>query len=245
MSVWYCIPSARPAAEANSALDLWRRQGYRIALWRDPGAEPIACDLLIQQSYNGYAVAVNTLIAAALELDPACDWTVTGGDDVSPDPNLQADEIARQCSEHFGLIHSSAPTFGVMQPTGDRWGEDPNLPNCNATRTAYADRVCCSPWIGREFCARVNGGNGPLWPEYTHMFVDEELQHVATNLGVLWQRRDLIHLHRHWARERRQIPQFLTAANSATHWRDSQALFDRRRANGFPGSQPLPVELRA
>ena len=108
--------------------------------------------------------------------------------------------------------------------------------------------------MGREFCARVNGGRGPLWHEYTHMFVDEELQEVAVKLGVLWQRRDLTHKHNHftregdaasWAKGNREMPQFLRAANSPEHWRQFSALFQARKAAGFPGHEPAPVRVAA
>jgi hypothetical protein len=87
-----------------------------------------------------------------------------------------AKQIAKECTAHFG------GTFGVMQPTGDRWAN------------GSIDRICGSPWLGREFCTRMYHGKGPMYGGYLHMFGDEELQHVATRLGVLWQRRDLTHL---------------------------------------------------
>lgn len=34
MSVWFCIPSARPAVEAEPVLAKWRTMGYKIALLR-------------------------------------------------------------------------------------------------------------------------------------------------------------------------------------------------------------------
>lgn len=236
---WLCIPSKRPAAEVNSTLDGWRMQGYRVAVWRDPGDEPVNCDLLIQEPYQGYARAVNALTAAVLEMDPSCDWCVAAGDDTEPDPNHTADEIAGQCTKHFG------GTFGVMQACGDRWGEDPSLPNCHPMRTAYIDRVCGSPWLGREFCERMYRGTGPMFEGYFHMHVDEELQAVAVKLGVLWQRRDLIHLHRHWARETGVRPAFLEFVNSPQHWNQAKRLFETRKSEGFPGHQPLEVVTAA
>ena len=71
------------------------------------------------------------------------------------------------------------------------------------------------------------------------MFVDEELQGVAVRLGALWQRRDVCQHHDHWMRsESRQMPAFLAMANSPKHWQESQALFNRRKAAGFPGHEP-------
>jgi hypothetical protein len=167
------------------------------------------------------------MVKMVLASDPACDWIVTGGDDTEPDPSHSAPEIAAQCTAHF------LGTFGVMQPTGDRFAK------------GCIDKVCGSPWMGRAFCERVNGGHGPLWAQYTHMFVDEELQNVALQLGVLWQRRDLIHYHWHFAREgdrdnyARPRPAFLDEPQSARHWRKYERLFLARQAAGFPGHEPL------
>jgi hypothetical protein len=125
-----------------------------------------------------------------------------------------------------------------MQPTGDKWG-DKNGP--------YIERVAGSPWMGREWCERINQGRGPLWPEYFHMGEDEELQHVAIKHGVFWQRPDLIHYHDHWGRaregerlgQRDRMPQFLEKANSPEEWHKYKKLFSERLAAGFPGSDPL------
>ena len=46
-------------------------------------------------------------------------------------------------------------TFGVMQPTGDRWGERNGI--------ATIDRIAGSPWMGREFCRRMYHGSGPMY----------------------------------------------------------------------------------
>lgn len=240
MSVWLCIPSARSPEEANAVLKLWRERGYKIALWVDSVADGEAkiCGHWINGKYFGYAQATNSLIETLISDDPINDspdpqaeWFVIGGDDVEPDLNHSAEEIARECREHF------AGTFGAMQPTGDRWGE--NDRHLGKRGSAYIDRVCGSAWLGREFCRRVNRGNGPLWPEYFHMSVDEELQCVAQRLGVLWQRRDLVHLHRHWGRQpgatAQSMPAFLAEANR--RFPEARALFEKRKAAGFPGSE--------
>jgi hypothetical protein len=236
MSVWFCIPSARPAAEANLALNKWRECGYRIALWRDSSENVPICDLLLTGSYPGYALAVNALVKEVLARDLQCLWVVIGGDDTLPDPNHSPEDIATDCALHF------SGTFGVMQPTGDRWAD------------GSIDRICGSPWLGREFCERMYGGNGPLFSEYFHMFVDQELWEIATKLGVLWQRRDLTHLHNHfcrvdnavnWQQGRAKMPEFLREANSPEHWRKYKALFEARKATGFPGHQPIPEKVCA
>ncbi len=253
MSVWLTIPSARPLLEAHPVLEKWRSRGYNLAIWRDPGQASGIPGLAIEAPYPGYAQAVNGLVARVMDLDPDAEWFVAGGDDTEPDPAHTAEEIAAQCNSYFTLqqmrADSSPNTFGVMQPTGDRFDG------------GSIDRICGSPWLGREFCRRINQGRGPLWPEYKHMFVDEELQHAAIKYGVLWQRPDLIHLHHHFARasahlnsravavseggvtlyggDKKPRPVFLDEANSGSHWAKYKGLFLERKRAGFPGSEPL------
>jgi hypothetical protein len=244
LSVWYCIPSKRPAEEVAPLLRKWKERGYKIALWTDsyaPGVTPqYSIDELANiemqerpDKYPGYPSAVNQLVAVVMRTDWGAEWFVTGGDDVLPDPNHSAEEIAKQCFQHFGC------NYGVMQPTGDRDFGDAQGP--------YIDRVAGSPWMGRTWCGRINQGHGPLWPEYFHMGEDEELQQVAIKYGVFWQRPDLIHRHNHWGRPREgekmgqaaRMPKFLERANSPEEWRKYKQLFGARQTAGFPGSEPL------
>jgi hypothetical protein len=243
MSVWLCIPSARAVEQAGPVLRKWRERGYSIAVWRDEMDWPLGISNYIRAgAYPGYAVAVNTLIRDVMQADSQAEWFVTGGDDVEPDANYTAEEIARQCRSYFyALHHRNDETFGVMQPTGDRWGIEHR--HLGKTGSAYIDRVCGSPWMGREFCRRIYGGKGPLWPEFTHMFVDEHLQEVALRRGILWQRPDLIHYHRHWAREEGadafSTPEHLKKWAGAQHWKESKAIFDRLKAGGFKEAEGL------
>lgn len=236
----------------------WQDLGYKIMLWRDSDADSDAFRgvAMLFGIYPGYARATNELIQFVMCHDPRADWFVTGGDDVDPDPTKTADEIAFECDEHFRdhwnrvsrdqtlCIHpltviAKYQTFGVMQPTGDRWGD---------RQGAYIDRVAGSPWIGREFARRAYRGNGPYWPEYTHMGVDEELQAVAAKLGVFWQRPDLTHYHDHWGRavppatigHRSNMPAFLEAPNTQAEWDRYKSIFAARAAAGFPGSEVIP-----
>lgn len=260
MSTWLAIPSARSMAEAEPVLVKWIERGYRIMLWRDPPPDLMAeidwgrrLGMVISWGqYPGYACTVNFLCKSILERSPEAEWIVTGGDDIEPDPNKTADEIAMECRQYFSAYHNTAvsgnpvsleyTTFGVMQPTGDRWGENEPWARVQwPAAPAYIDRVCGSPWFGREYCRRMNGGEGPLWPAYSHMFEDEEAQAVALKLGVLWQRRDLTHHHKHWGRDgdASKMPEFLREVNSKAHWDKFKALFEQRRAAGFPGHEPI------
>jgi hypothetical protein len=230
VSVWLTIPSARRPQEANPILQKWAEKGYQIAVWRDAfdGSQMLA-DLWIEGlEYPGYAEAVNRLIRVVMERKADAEWFVIGGDDTLPDPNKPAEEIAAECRFRFynALIDPWTETFGVMQPTGDRYAG------------GQIDRICGSAWIGREFAQRAYQGNGPLFAGtkcwnplchrgvlnamghdetcptckgagevggYTHMFVDEELQEVAKAYGVLWQRPDLIQKHMRYDRESEAI----------------------------------------
>lgn len=248
MSCWVVCPSARPVEHVAKWAAAWGELGYDVAIVVDSEADAktkYECDARIiisppaGEAYRGYARSINALITFISEREPYAEWFVAAGDDVYPDPNHTADEIALECLAHFTDSPFEHGTFGVMQPTGDREFGDKQGP--------YIDRVAGSAWIGREFAKRVNQGNGPLWPEYFHMGCDEELQAVATKLGVFWQRPDLMHFHRHWGRpqegermgKRERMPAFLTRANSPEEWDRYKKLFREREAAGFPGSDPL------
>lgn len=258
-NVWFAIPSVRPRAEVVPILEKWADQGYKIALLRQ--GEPIGADLEIPTGeYLGWARSTNLLAKRILEVDPRADWIVGGGDDYEPDLSYCADYIAGQCCQYFRMEWTmrltlsivpwspisahQASTTGIMQPTGDRWGDDPaSRIRYGADRGAYIDRICGSPWMGREWCERAYQGNGPMFDGYHHFYADEELQEVAQELGVLWQRRDLIQLHRHWGRkpggaDESDVPEFYRA-NVSPDWGPAGALFRERKAAGFPGSQPL------
>jgi hypothetical protein len=250
MSVWVCVPSKRPPAEVERWAQAWHAQGYKVALWRDGAPYIEGSDFLhVNGEYPGYAQATNFLINEVMR--SGARWFVIGGDDVFPDTTKRADEIAQECFDHFdrsaceryqqGLGHGHflpglAGLFGVMQPTGDKWGDK---------QGPYIERVAGSAWIGREFALRAYGGNGPLWPEYFHMYPDEELQLVAQKLGVFWQRPDLTQLHQHWGRPKEgetmghshNMPEFLKRANSDKEWDAAKKLFEARKAAGFPGHE--------
>jgi hypothetical protein len=232
VSIWYAIPSIRPG---GGTLPQWRARGYKIAVLRQgdmlgwPDIEHAT------PRYLGWAASINLLTAVILKNDPEADWIVTGGDDYLPS-KVNPLIIGAECSEHFG------GTFGVMQPTGDRWGEKwPQLPEWGG-RKAVLDRVAGSPWLGREWCQRAYQGDGPMCASHFHCYADEELAVVAERLGVYWRRQDLTQYHDHAVRDNRQPDSPEAAAAWAVASRDynaGRALFERRRAAGFPGSAPL------
>lgn len=254
-TVWYVIPSKRPLPEASICLEAWKDMGYCTAILREPCDDrPATADICLPvREYLGWARSVNLLVASGLAHAPEAEWFVTGGDDYFPDPNKRAEDIARECTEHFaeparearGMLpwlgsahYLSYGLMGVMQPTGDRWGERNGI--------ATIDRIAGSPWMGREFCRRMYHGAGPMYNGYYHNFADEELQCVAEQLGVFWQRRDLTQEHRHWARPRgdwRDAPDWAHKINNPefSDWNKSKALFAARKAAGFPGHEPLDL----
>lgn len=261
MSVWYCIPSIRPAAEAKACLDKWRGMGYKIAVLRQGG--PIEADLLIPTGeYLGWARSTNILARQVLGLDRYCQWIVGGGDDYHPDSGLDALAIGFSCQDYLlNSIKGKLPekdrefllrfmgfpsvTFGVMQPTGDRWGDSESARQTyGADRGAIIDRIAGSPWMGREWCERSYLGNGPMWDGYHHLYADEELQEVAIKQGVFWQRPDLTQYHDHPARGPKGYSAYheghLAAINTETSWAVHRVTFEDRKAHGFPGSEPCP-----
>lgn len=256
MSVWLAIPSCRPLSECGPRFELWRAQGYKIALLRQNGSARPYADLEVEtREYLGWAASTNLLAGLVLEKHPDAQWIVGGGDDTLPDPNHTAEEIAAQCSKHFAgappisefrdmIWMPGNGTFGVMQPTGDRWLDTPeSRAQFGEDRGAVIDRIAGSPWMGRKWCERAYGGHGPMFAGYHHCWADEELQLVAERLGVFWQRRDLCHHHDQWLRENqditpdRVIPQSHFVA-SASYDRE-RPLFEVRKRLGFPGSEPL------
>lgn len=219
MNIVYAIPTINPD-RCGETFAKWRAMGYRTAaLVSGDIASPANADVVLRQSlWMGWPRAVNTLCAAF----PDADWLITGGDDITADPNRRAEEIAFACNLHF------AGTFGVMQPSGDAYG-------------ALRDKsAAVSPWLGREFRERVNAGNGPLWPSYYHWWADTELKEVAERLGCLWWRDDLNQYHDHYLRRLEPTPDYF--ADKGEKCAADREHFKTRLAAGFPGHQPLVLE---
>lgn len=221
--VCYLLPSANERL-ARVYLPQWLAAGYRVVTLQDrfkfdiPGVEvhrPFS-------QFLGYPASIRWLVENALPDD--CDLVVTGGDDMAPDPNLKPATIREQ---FFGRFPDG---YGVMQPTGDRWGTD------KSGRSA-AERICGSPFMGREFLLNSYEGLGPFFRGYFHFYADEELFNVATRDGVLWQRRDMTHFHDHWTRTNRRQPEIYGLLQA--HWERDRDLFAKRRSQGFPDSGRL------
>ena len=234
MSCWLTIPSCRPG---GGTIPEWAVKGYKIAVIRQN--EPIQADIqILTDRYLGWARSINILVATVLAVDPLAEYCIGGGDDTLPDPRHAPEEIAHQLTAHFG------GTFGICQFTGDRWTDTAeSRAQFGEDRGAVIDRIAGSPWIGREYCERAYGGNGPLFAGHHHCWADEEAQLVAEHLGVFWQRRDLTHLHQHWLRDNNNLtgrtdePQSWAIASK--DYMQGRALFEERKRLNFPGSDPL------
>ena len=129
MSVWYCIPSARPD---GGTIQRWAERGYALCIFRDASGDAakdaweagkltyawLAAGAprveIVHGVYPGYAKCVNALIKRAMELDATWEWGICAGDDTDPDPSHSPDEIAAQLTEHFG------GTLGICQPVAVR-----------------------------------------------------------------------------------------------------------------------------
>lgn len=220
-AIWFAIPSARPAAEADPVLERWQAQGYRVAVLRQGEAVKHTDVHISTPTYKGWAASINYLCRFILERDAETQFIVSGGDDTLPDPDHTAEEIAHEITEHFG------DTFSVTQPTGD----------LRAWPNSRIDHFAGSPWLGREWCRRMYGGAGPMFAGYPHCWADEELMQVAIKLGVFWQRPDLVHRHEHFLRDKRPKPTY--ADMIGRDYGDSRALFEQRRAAGWPGHEPI------
>lgn len=218
MSIWVSIPTAR---EHGGTLPLWKARGYCVAAFLDAGSVPLACaDLCVVDKYISFTNSVNHLIRLVAAKDPEAQWFVVAGDDIDPDAHAP-EEIAKECVEHF------SGTFGVMQPTGDRW--------CIMDGTCASERVCDSPWIGREYALRANQGQGAYCEAYFHFFCDEELHEVAKQYDLLWHRPDLYHTHHHWSREGKPRPPHLHPAK--LNWAHAKSLYQQRKDAKFPGHE--------
>jgi hypothetical protein len=231
MSVWYAIATANPE-NAQRVFPLWKAKGYKVCAFIDLHA-PVPyrkqIDLVLEGVYTGWPNVVNGMCRILLNHDPQSTAIVTGGDDMWPgDHDPQAEKIEMDFLYHFG------GSCGIMQPTGDRWMLDKD-------GKAASERICGSPWMGRDYILRANGGRGVFWPEYHQFFADEELRNVADKQRLLWQRSDLTHYHDHWSRRKVSRPEYLVKAQRG--WAQDRELFHERQSQGFPGYELSEREL--
>ena len=214
LSIWYAIPSANPP-RAQNCLKKWKDQGYKTAVVLDAGQPKIAADYCESiHPYPGYFSTVNQMCTVLF--GAGADIVVTGGDDMYPDPDQNAQAIGRRFFQEF------PDGYGIMQPIGDI-----GIPG--------TDKICGSPWIGKAFWEKTYDGNGPFWPQYNSYYGDEEMYNVAKKLECLFQPRNITQYHDHFSRPDGPPKQAYQQRNE-THWRTDQALFFQRKEQKFPGA---------
>lgn len=215
--VWFAIPSANPE-KCRATLPVWRKMGYKIAVLQNFERGDIPADLTLwSDEYPGWPASVNLLCRRVVP--PDCPIVVTGGDDMLPDPNHTAQELARQFLDRF------PDTFGVMQPHGDEF--------------MLARLYCGSPFMGRAWFTSMYQGEGGMFPGYRHNWADNELYWLAKGMGALWERPDLIHHHEHFTRSGSQKPDYWKANVETRDLEDCRTYINRSWSR-FPGHQPLP-----
>ena len=201
------------AKEADDCATYWKSQGYdnMVVLMEEGQEKPSIPNRVVYQSkWEGFAHAANLLCHSCDE-----DIVVLIGNDMRPDFNHTPEQIAD------GFLFQFPDLYGVMQPTGDKYG---SIESC-----------AVSPWIGRAYIEESYGGIGPYWPEYFHYFSDEELQSAATLQNAFVQRSDLSQYHDHWERNKQQRPEHLMKS-LRMHSIDRKR-FNKRKLHNFPGHE--------
>jgi hypothetical protein len=221
-----CIPTALKG-HVSEQLRKWVNKGYRIALFVDPGPvdlEEIPVGLLIMANYPGVWRAWNALAKAVM----ACgaDVCVLAGDDMDPDPKLDAQDIAERYFSHFERGQ------GVYQPTGDNQGE-------LIGGKWNSQRICGSPWVGREWCERAYLGKGPVDGRFWAFYADELMKEVAEQHDLLVQDDEVQQWHRHWSWPKNGLPKQPYHDRNQKEWFKDKEIFLASKAAGFPEAEFL------
>ncbi len=213
--VWFAIPSAS-VDRCRENLPKWREMGYRIAILQNRQRADIPADIVQwSDTYPGWGESINILCR---DIIPAsADIVVSGGDDMLPDPNKPAAQLA---AEYFDRFPSG---MGVMQPAGDDF--------------MWSKNYCGSPWFARPFFTTMYRGRGPMHGGYRHNWADYELYWVARCRKMLWMRDDATQYHAHFTRDGSQRPDWWQREVGDTDQRDCE-LFLSRKYRFFPGHEP-------
>jgi len=208
--VWAVWPSVNSHL-AGITLRKWRAAGYRTAVLIDRGciweSESAPDKIIYGGKWEGFPHAVNLLCR-----ETGGDVVVCAGDDIYPSEEETPIQIQDKFLERF------PDTFGVMQPTGDRFGS--------------IDLCCPCPWVGRKFIDEAYGEGGPYWEGYFHYFSDQEIQDVATLMGAFQQRQEISQFHDHWQRDKGQRPPHMKKA--LQEWKKDKRTYQQRKASNFP-----------
>lgn len=224
--VFVVFPSANPPRAYDTVLK-WKQMGYQACVYLDTAtAGDTGAYHEWRGPYNGYWDACNWMAHQLVNGQEKAQIVIFGADDIEPDANKTCAEIANEYMQRFPDL------YGVMQPTGDRQGID-------KTGQPASARICGSPWIGANWIKRAYQGKGATWEGYRSFYSDEELWHVAKRENVLWLAPEYSQKHLHWSWG--HAPQtFYQKRNSNLYWIQDKDLFNKRLAENFPGSEPLP-----
>ncbi len=206
----------------------WWAYGYQplVMTYQDEWDAKVANTgpiILIQKPkpWPGYYQVINTIVRAALDCGAKLITCI--GDDMAP-PRVGAAEHSRMYFDQF------PSGFGVMQCTGDRQGQA-------IAGKVNSERICGSPTFGRAWAERAFGGAGAFGNYgFRSFYCDEMLHEVTQKMGVLYQEPELSIDHEHWSFGRSEKKWWHIEANE--NWAHDKALFDKLKAEGFPGHEP-------
>jgi len=211
LSIWVAFPSCNPE-RASQVRDAWHIRGYSVAI----ASENEDClryveHGILEKEYQGYWKTSNRLCKELVER--GADIVVVGADDIYSDLRLSAQDIGEQFTKRFPDF------FGVMQPTGD---------DLQGT-----DKICGSPWIGKEFINQAYGGKGPYLDEF-FQFYGDELMFEETKLAcLLWQNPEIVQRHEHWTRKGGPNKLGYQERNSNRWWNHDREIFMKLKESGF------------
>jgi hypothetical protein len=217
-NLWAIFPSGN-STQAQTCTNAWRDAGYRVAVLIDEGQSSVDCDhLIIEANYTGTASSLNRLASHCWQ--QGADAVACVNDDMFPGSGAEAANVSHVITQFMPDL------LGVIHSLGD-----------------YYDALawCCPhPIIGREYGLKANQGLGIFWPQYFHLFCDQELKDVATKYGLLHQTPSITIEHRHYSRGHADnLPSEKRERTNQRHAADRK-LYELRKSACFPGSEFLP-----
>lgn len=215
--VWVCFPTANDK-RAEEAILKWDDMGYETIILGNDNIDPLDRAIMFSKAnyfhneYKGYWWACNLLVDSVFDWGyKQADLVVLAADDMDPDPNKTAQELANEYFERF------PEGEGLMQPCGDRQG--------GLIDGKWASqRICGSPWFGRGWYERGLFEGKPTPEMFFHFYGDELLKDVSEALGLLWMREDVTQLHHHWSWGHGKQEAY-QARNSNEHWKKDQETY--------------------
>jgi hypothetical protein len=204
------FPTVRPLVAIDTIRE-WGKMGFIPLLMvnQETNVKKFdgVCGVIKKTSYEGYFREAN-LLCKILFTDAGCDVVVCAGDFIYPDPNVQAQDIAKMFGEK--LIHS------IGQPVYER-----------------KENGCWSPWIGKLWWRNMYRGAGPFHFEYFQFAGGLELEDVARKRGNYWETDSI---HQHTIRRPDPDKDFFGKHNKTEYYERDMALYFERKRFGFEGA---------